>query len=196
MRTFSRPWSLTLALALALAAVACSSKSEPGPPPAKAPAVVKRVATPAETLSPDLVTAVTTGKNGASMLQVKFELRAKPEVGDPVDVDLVIVPQVDNIDSISGTVQGEDGLEVVSGDAVAPAEKPAFGTPIHRDLKVRAKRDGIFTLSVAMAVESGGQTLSPVYTIPVIAGNGLVDTGAAAVPGRGGSKPPGSPAAK
>jgi hypothetical protein len=96
-----------------------------------------------------------------------------------VDVDLVIVPQSDNIDRLSGTVQGDDGLEVLSGESIPPVEKLVFGTPIHHALKVRAKRDGIFTLSAVLTVESRGETLGPTYSMPIIAGSGQIDAGTA-----------------
>jgi hypothetical protein len=182
MRHLNRILPLALVLGLAFAAAGCGSKSEPGPTPAKSAAPVRKVAIPADSLSPYLVTAVTTAKSGAAMLQVKFELGARPEVGDPVDVDVVIVPAADNIDGISGTIQGDDGLEVVSGATMPQAEKPVYGTPIHHSLKVRAKREGVFTLNAVMTIESGGQTLGPVYSMPIIAGNGLADSGVAAVP--------------
>jgi len=192
----ARTQSLLLALVLALIVGGCGSKNEPAPAHAKAAAPVKKVATPADSLSPYLVSAVTTTKSGAGLLQVKFELAARPAVGSPVDVDLVLVPQADNITQISGTVQGDEGLEVVSGDTIPTAEKVTFGTPIHHVLKVRAKRDGIFTLSAAMTIESGGQMLAPVYSMPFIAGNGLVDAGATPAPAKSPPKPAPPTAAK
>lgn len=191
------PGILPLALfSLALGAAGCGSKSTPSATPAKPVAAVKKVASPADSLSPNLVGAVTTAKSGANLVQVKFELGARPEVGAPVDVDLVLVPQADRIDLISGSVQGDEGLEIVSGATLDPAEKPAFGTPIHHGLKVRAKRDGVFTLRAALTVESGGQTLGPIYSMPLIAGNGLVDAGAGPVAARSAAKPAASTAAK
>jgi hypothetical protein len=188
MHTRRQAFPLALALGLALATAGCGSQSGPAPQQVKAAAPVKKAATPADSLSPYLVSAVTTGKNGATMLQVKYELASRADVGDTVDLDLVLIPQADNIDSISGTVQAEDGLEVVSGGTIPPAEKPVFGTPIHEALKVRAKRDGIFSLSVAMTIQSGSQTLGPVYSMPIIAGNGLVDAGVPPAPAQNGAK--------
>lgn len=189
MEARTRSLVLALVLGLALTLAGCGSKSEPAPTHARSAAPVRKATTPADSLSPYLVAAVTTAKSGAGLLQLKFELAARPEVGEPVDVDLVIVPQADNITQISGTVQGDEGLEVVSGGTIPAADKVTFGTPIHHALKVRANRDGIFTLSAAMTVESGGQTLAPVYTMPFIAGSGMADAGASPVPAKSPAKP-------
>jgi hypothetical protein len=185
-----------LVLILALCAQGCGSKSEPAAPGKSAKAaVVKKVASPADTLSPNLVGAVVTTKAGAGLLQVKFEIGARPVVGDPVDIDVVIQPAADTIDRISGTIQGDDGLDVVSGEVIPPTEKPVYGTPIHHAVKVRPKRDGIFTLSATMSVESGGQVLNPVFAFPVIAGNGLSEAAATGAPGPSPAKPAASAAA-
>ena len=180
---------VALALGLTLVAAGCGSKSETTPIQTKAAAPVKKAPSPGDSLSPYLVSAVTTGKNGATMLQVKYELSGRPDVGDPVDVDLVIIPQADNIDSISGTIQGDDGVEITSGETISSAEKPTFGNPIHHALKVRARRDGISTLSAALTIETGGQTLAPIYSVPIIAGNGLGEAGTPSAPGQGVVKP-------
>jgi hypothetical protein len=195
MEARSQRLVLAFVLGLALTLSGCGSKSETQPKP-KVAAPVKKVASPADSLSPNLVGAVTTGKNGAGMLQVKFELAGRPDVGEPVDVDLVLVPQADTIDRITGTVQADDGLEVVSGGTFATTEKLVYGTPIHLPLKVRAKRDGIFTLSASLSIESAGQTLAPVYSMPLIAGNGQVDAGAVPVPAKSPPKPAPATAAK
>jgi len=196
MEARSQRLALSFVLGLALTLAGCGSKSETQPKQAKAAAPLKKAATPTDSLSPNLVGAVTTTKSGAGMLQVKFELAARPEVGDPVDVDLVIVPQADNIDRITGTIQADEGVEVVSGGDISTTDKLTFGTPIHHALKVRARRDGIFTLSAALTIESAGQTLAPVYSMPLIAGNGLVDAGAAPMPAKSPPKPAPPTAAK
>lgn len=190
MRRLSCFFSAALVLGLVLAIAGCGSATEPAPAQTKAAAPVRKVASPADSLSPYLVTAVTTTKSGASLLQVKFELGARPVVGDPVDVDLVIVPQADHIEEISGTVQAEEGLQVLSGATIPEADKPPFGTPIHHNLKVRATRDGIFSLNAALTVQADGQTLAPVYSLPLIAGNGLAETPANPAPARSSAKSP------
>jgi len=181
--------SLALALGLSLALSGCGSKSTPGAAKAHTAGPVRKAATPADTLSPHLVTAVVTGKAGASLLSVKFEVQARPDVGDPVDVDLVIVPAADTIDRVSGSIQGDDGLDVVDGATIAPTEKPLFGTPIHHLFKVVARRNGIFTLTANLSVTSGGESLGPVYSMPIIAGSGLAEGGPAPATAASAAKP-------
>jgi hypothetical protein len=196
MRYPSRFFPLALLLGLVLAAAGCGSQNEPAPAQVKAPAPVKKAPSPADSLSPYLVAAVTTAKSGASLLQVKFELAGHPAVGEPVDVDLVIVPAADHIEQISGTVAGDDGVEVLSGATIPAAEKPAFGTPIHHTVTVRARRDGIFILSAALSVDADGQRLAPVYSLPLIAGKGLIEAGAGSAPPRSPAKRPPTAAAQ
>ena len=68
--------------------------------------------------------------------------------------------------------------------------------PVHHALKVVARRDGIFTLTANLSVYSGGESLAPVYSMPIIAGNGLADTGAAPAPGSNAPKAPPAAAAQ
>jgi hypothetical protein len=188
--------AVTLVLLLALCGTGCGAKQDPNAAAKAAKAAaVKKVASPADSLSPNLVGGVVTGKMGAALLQVKFELAGRPVVGEPLDVDMVVLPQADTIDQFSGTIQGEDGLEVVSGEVLAPTEKPVYGVPVHHSLKLLPKRDGIFTLNATMAIAAGGQSLNPVYSFPVIAGNGLADTATVPMAGSGPGKPSAAAAA-
>jgi hypothetical protein len=193
MRTSST--SLALAVILALAAAGCGSKSTPGAAKSRTAGPAHPVK-PTEALSPYLVSAVVTGKAGAALLQLKFELGAHPEVGDTANVDVVIVPSADNIDQISGSIQGDDGLEVVDGGTIAPVEKAVFGAPIHHPLKVEAKHEGIFTLTASFTVKTGAESWTPVYSMPIIVGNGLADAGSTPAPAAARAKPPAAAAAQ
>ena len=82
-----------------------------------------------------MVPAVATGKAGGAAAGEARDA-APPVVGDPVDIDMVILPSADNLDRFSGTIQGDDGLDIVAGDTIAPVEKPVYGNPVHHSLKV------------------------------------------------------------
>ena len=178
-----------LLVVAALTAAGCGSGKNPAANQPKVPGTVKKAAGPANTLSPYLVSGVAAAKGGPQLLDLKFEVGQRPEVGAPVDVDVVLVPLADTIDRFSGVVQGDDGLEVVAGDTIAPTDKPTYGNPIHHAVKVVAHRNGIFTLTATLQVSAAGQPASVSYAIPIIAGNGLTDIGAVPAAAAGQSKP-------
>ena len=129
-----------------------------------------------------MVAAVTSVKPGNTPLpvQLKFDLRQRPEVGQPLDVDIAVVPMSAAIDRVFGKVAGEEGLDLVSGADLQEAGKPVEGTPIQYSIKVLPKQDGIYTLTAVLSVDSGGVISSQTYAIPVIAGQGIPDLPAAA----------------
>jgi hypothetical protein len=120
-----------------------------------------------------LVNAVPANKTPVLPLQVKFELQSRPNVGQPVEVDLVIQPTSSMVDRVSGKIDADDGLELVEGAQIAPIARPAEGVPVHHAIKLLPKRDGIFTFSAVLKVESGADTATQTYSMPVIAGAGI-----------------------
>ncbi|HXW75163.1 MAG TPA: hypothetical protein VEK10_10165 [Steroidobacteraceae bacterium] len=123
-----------------------------------------------------LVSAVAAGgKTTALPVQVKFDLKERPDVGQPVEIELVIVPMSGSVERISGKVQADDGLELVDGADIPPSDRPAEGVPIQHTVKVRPQHDGIFTFSAVVTVNAGSQSGTETYSMPLIAGVGLPD---------------------
>ena len=146
-----------------------------GARPAAGKPVTRSAPGATDELSRKMVGAVAANKPSALPIQVKFELRDRPQVGQPVELALAIVPMSASVDRVSGKVEGEEGLEVVEGAQIAPTDRPAEGTPIRQSVKVLPRQDGIFTVHVVVSVDAGGQTSSEAYAIPVIAGSGAPD---------------------
>jgi hypothetical protein len=172
-------WILGRKLALALLVAGliggCGGSPHPGAAPgAKSHAPSARALNPADALSPDLVSAVAANKS-ALPVQVKFELKGRPQVGQPVDIEVVIVPNSASVDRVSGKVEAEEGLNLVDGGQIPPAEHPAEGVPIRHNIRVQAQRDGIFTFNAIVTVDSAGQSTSETYSMPLIAGAGIPD---------------------
>jgi len=115
-----------------------------------------------------MVSAVASNKPSTLPLQVKFELRDRPDVGQPVELDLAIVPISASVDRVSGKVEAEDGIELLEGSEIAAAERPVEGVPIHHHLKVVAKRAGIYTVRALLTVDASGVPSSDAYSMPVI----------------------------
>jgi hypothetical protein len=172
-------WILTrntlAVLALAAAVGACGSGHDSkaaAAPPADAPAVDA-----GGYASRNMVAAVTSVAGSTALpIQVKFELGQRPEVAQPLEVNIAIVPLSPNLDRIYGKVEGEEGLEVVDSAELSGLEKPAEGVPIQHVFKVLPKQDGIYTLTATLSgVDTAGQVTTQAYTIPIIAGRGFPD---------------------
>jgi hypothetical protein len=169
-------WTLTrnLAVWLLAAGTLCGCGSgEPAGTSDRAAALHAHAAKRADPLAVRMVSAVAAGKSSAVPVEVKFDLRQRPGVSQPLDVDLVIVPTSANVDRISGKVVADDGLDLVDGAQIPATDRPAPGVPISHTIKVLPKRDGIFTFSAVVTVDSGGQSTTETYSMPLIAGAGL-----------------------
>jgi hypothetical protein len=183
-----------LIAALALGALGgCGSGSGPAAGAAGGAAKVAHKAAPVNGVSPGMVSGVTAPGAGPQSVQVKFELREKPEVAQPLDVDLVIVPVYGDLERITGKIVGDDGLEMVSGQELPAMQKPVEGTAIHHSVQVRPKRDGVFNLSAVLLVDSANQSTSQTFSIPVIAGSGEAENAPARTASAAGPTP-GTPA--
>jgi hypothetical protein len=171
-----------LAVAVAVAALAWGCGSHDGSslplPKLTKSSAVKKPAKPDDGTR-ELVSAVAANKTSTVPLQVKFALKARPDVGQPLDIDLVIVPLSASVDRIAGRVESSDGLDIQDGAQIAPLERPVEGTPIHHTLRVVPKRDGIFTFNAVLTVDAAGVSNSETYSMPLIAGAGMPDLQAA-----------------
>jgi hypothetical protein len=122
----------------------------------------------------NMVAAVSATKSGAPV-ELKFVLEQRPEVGQPIEVDVAIVPRAPAPDTLSAVFQVNEGLEIVAGAEATQVEKPAEGTPIHHQLKLVPKRDGIFQVTAVVNETTGQDSASRTFSIPIIAGQGLVE---------------------
>jgi hypothetical protein len=174
-------WILSRNFALCLAAAAllagCGSRSSSGDAAGQAAAkpMTRKTVSAVDELSANMVSAVAASKPSTLPIQVKFDLRGRPDVGQPVEVDLAIVSMSASVDRVSGKVEGEDALEVVDGAQIAATDRPVEGTPIRHSVKVLPRQEGIFTVRAVVTVDAGGQTSTETYAIPLIAGGGAPD---------------------
>jgi hypothetical protein len=168
--------SLPLSAAVAVLCAGCGSHSSgDGAKPTAAKPVTRAVSTTDELLR-SMVSAVAAKHPSPTPIQVKFDLRDRPRVGQPVDVDLAIVPMSASVDRVSGKVVGEEGLEVVDGAQIAATEHPVEGAPIRQAVKVVPKQEGVFTIHALVTVEAGSETSSETYAIPLIAAGDAPDS--------------------
>lgn len=168
--------TVTLCLAAATLLAGCGSGTPQGAAnlSAKARAAAKAVK-PADAISANMVSAVALNKTAGVPVEVRFEIKDRPQVAQPVDVDLVIVPLSASVDRVSGKVQTEDGLDLIDGADFPTSDHPAEGVPIRHTVRVQPKQDGIFVVSAVLTVDGGGQSSTQTFSMPVIAGAGMPD---------------------
>jgi hypothetical protein len=168
MRMFT---NLGPALAATVILFGCGSGESPGVAGGAAkPAAAPRKVQSGDVVSPNMVSAVGGAHTGPAAVQLKFELRERPDVDRPLDIDVVILPASANLDRLYGKVEVADGLELAEGAQIAPAERPMEGIPIRHSIKVLPKKDGIFTVNAVVSADAAGQSWSQTFSIPVIVG--------------------------
>jgi hypothetical protein len=157
------------ALAATLILLGCGSGETPGVAGGAAkPAAAPRKVQPGDVVSPNMVSAVGGPHTGPAAVQLKFELRERPDVARPLDIDVVILPASATLDRLYGKVETGDGLELAEGAQIAPTERPVEGIPIRHSIRVLPKKDGIFTVNAVVSADAAGQSWSQTFAIPVI----------------------------
>jgi hypothetical protein len=118
----------------------------------------------------DFVAAVAAGKAGD--LDLKFQIRSRPDVGQPVAIDVALTPRAD-YEKLQVMFRGGEGLEIRGGEVMEAADKPAVGIPLRHSVTVVPRADGIFALTAVVLADSSSGSVSRTFSIPVIAGQGL-----------------------
>lgn len=166
-----------LAFALALVLTGCDSQSEEAPATTasadtKAP---RKVGTDAG--DPDMVTAFSATR-GPGFVDLKFKLTKRPAVGQPVEIELALIPTV-ALDRLFARFQAAEGLQIVSGAETQQFEHPAAGVPVKHNITVTPKTDGIFYVTAVVLADSEKESVARSYSFPLIAGQGLIEPPAA-----------------
>jgi hypothetical protein len=185
---------MTLALALGLALAGC----EPGDPNAATSASTsstpgKAAAVPTSD-DPDMVSAFSATRGGSQgLVDLKFKLAKRPAVGEPVEIDLQMVPTVE-LEQLFARFQVTDGLQIVSGAESEHFERPARGKPVAHKMTVTAKSDGIFYVTAVLLADSDNESVARTFSFPLIAGQGLLEPPAASPPAASVADPKQAPA--
>jgi hypothetical protein len=146
-----------------------SGKSPIGPMMGARHPPVKKPLAGGPTPPTDMVAAVGEGAPGSGRVSLRFDLKTRPQVAQPLDLNLVILPSA-GIDRVSGKVEADDGLALVSGADIAATERPAEEVPIAHSIRIVPQREGVLTLRAVIVSDSGGQPSSQTFSIPLIAG--------------------------
>jgi len=181
-------------LGFCVAALLAACQRQTAATPAATPAVnaANTVAPPpgptAAEQTAGMVEAVTVGKSTVPVA-VKFDLSARPTVGQPLQVSLAVLPRI-GADPAVLAVDDSAALQLAPGSA--PIEIPAVqpGQVYRQTVTVTPTVDGVLLLGVQVSLKHDEISETRTFSVPVIVAPA---TGAApAAPGA--SMAPGAPA--
>lgn len=172
-RTTAMTRSLLL-IALAALATACGGKDEETaasgePPPAKEQAAAADDATPSAAPAGDgsMANAVVTGKTAAAV-DLKYDVLAKPDVGQPFEIELEFVPRAP-ADALQVEITGMEGLTVVSGGTLA-FDNVQAGESYTGKVLVQADAAGLYYIGLVAKMSSEIQAEVRSFSVPVVVG--------------------------
>jgi len=156
--------------ALALLLSACNSETAPdvaapaAPPTAKP--VVQAEQSPADPTA-KMARAVGNGKPGAAV-DIKYDFRAKPEVGKPVEVRLAFIPTA-GVEALEAKITDMEGI-TVAGSLNPQFNNVQAGQPYEHTFSLLANRAGVFYVAVEVTTQIGGATSARTFSIPLSVG--------------------------
>jgi hypothetical protein len=151
-----------------------------------ADAEASRAPKPKVAMSPKqrtMVAAVSSSRT-PGVVDLRFMLSGKPEVGQPVDIQFAITP-TRNLENLFIRFIAADGLNIARGAETGNLEHPPVGVTIDHTVAVIPKSDGIYYLTAVVVSDSETESVTRNYSIPIIAGEGVPEAPPAAVAGPG-----------
>ena len=163
-----RSWgraSYAVALSAGLLLAGCGDPPpEPKAPPASNKPAGPKLADPGA----NMVAAVPSGKS-SKYVGVHFSLGKAPTVNQALPVDIAVIPH-ENYATLRGRFEVQDGLTLMSGDALPMTKDAKAEQPIKHQVMLMPARAGVFMMTVSIETEGEQGMVSRVFSIPVIVG--------------------------
>lgn len=179
----SRIRSIAAAACLSGLLLACGDEA-PDADATQAGGTPKQAATPkpsaaaaAAEATRGMVSGVTNTSKPGAPVDLKFELKARPEAGQPLPIEIALVPRVAS-ESLRATFIATDGLTVHSGGPAEYAKAQAAAVYRHT-LTVVPREDGVYYLSAIVLMDMPNGPEARTFSIPVIVGAPQEDLGPA-----------------
>lgn len=169
--------ALVLSMVAALAACGSGGKeASPAAPPATEtpPAAVTAGPPPPAPVDQSFADAVedarTTATSGkaAAAVDLKYDVLAKPEPGQPFEIELAFVPRLP-ADALEVEVTAIPGVTIVSG-ATARFENVMPATRYTTRVQAGAEAPGLYYLGVVARMVTKVQTEARAFSVPVVVG--------------------------
>jgi hypothetical protein len=162
---------LLLLCAVALLSACNHDSGSPAPsnavaPKPKAPVVAKRGPTAAEQTA-GMTQAANQGKSQLPV-ELKFDFGGRPKVGQPLEVNLAVVAQIDGSPAAI-QVSDADGLTVAPGANQFDIPSAEAGEVYRHTVKVTPNSEGVLLLGVTVSLKHDDVTDQRAFSIPIIA---------------------------
>jgi hypothetical protein len=157
-------------LCAAVAGSACNRDSGTSPQPAptrhvRVPVVAKKGPTAAE-LTKGMVEAVGQGKSQVAV-ELKFDLRQRPKLGQPLDIDIAVLPQTD-AGGAQIQITGGDGLSVAATANQIDLPVVEAGQVYRQSINVTPTADGVLLLGLTISLKHDEMSESRAFSIPLV----------------------------
>jgi hypothetical protein len=157
-------------LCIVTAVIAChrdsGTQALPAPKPHVSVPVIAKKGPSAEELTAGMVEAASQGKSQAPV-KLKFELQQRPTLGQALDINLAVLPQID-----AGTadiqIAGGHGLALPSGPNQIDLPAVEAGQVYRQSIKVTPNVEGVLLLSLTILLKHDEMTESRMFSIPLI----------------------------
>ncbi|MGB6310513.1 MAG: hypothetical protein WBF89_22250 [Steroidobacteraceae bacterium] len=159
---------LTLCTVAVLGACNRDSGTPVAPKPVTSPhlPVAAKKGPTAEDLTVGMVEAAALGKSQLAV-RLKFDLRQRPAVGQALDIDVAVMPQID-AGAAGIQVAGGDGLTVPPGANQIDMPAVEAGQVYRQSLKVTPTEDGVLVLNLTVFLKHDEVTESRAFSIPLV----------------------------
>jgi hypothetical protein len=117
-------------------------------------------------LTAGMVEAASQGKSQLPV-QVKFDLPQKPTLGEPLNVDIALLPQVDG-GPVKIAVSGGDGMTVAADTSQFELPAVTSGEVYRQTVNVTPTADGVLMLSLDISLKYDDVTESRIFSVPLI----------------------------
>jgi hypothetical protein len=131
----------------------------------KAPVAAKKGPS-AEELTAGMALAPALGKSSLP-LDLKFELAERPKIGQVLEINLALVPQVSG-GPVTVQLTDADGLDAAQGDSPFEIADIEAGEVYRHTLHLTPTTDGILLVNVTVAVKHDETSDNKGFSIPVI----------------------------
>lgn len=161
--------SLAVLATLAFTLAACGGGQEPGDAAARPATSSAGPRDPALEATRGMVSGVSAGKPEGAAVDLKFDIKSRPELGQPLTIDIALLPKVAS-DIMRATFISTEGLSIRASEVPAEYRQVQPGSVHRHQLTLVPRDEGVYYVSAIVMVQTPAGELARTFSIPVVVG--------------------------